>query len=91
MGHQLISQRYDNAFGLAFGWAELNSQYEEVADEFNATRELIVEANFKHRLNRWAEIQYYFHYLGKQEIEAEEQDPVILALRLYIDIKSVIQ
>lgn len=88
-GRGLLWSASKNEVGLAAGFAKVNSGYAQIAEEFNATFEGVIEANFKHRATNWLDIQYYLQYLGKREIGPLEQNPMIVALRLYFDIESI--
>lgn len=74
-----------NEIGLALGHAKLNDDFVSVRNEFNLTSETVIELNYKQELLGWLSIQPYFQWIGMNEITNTQKNPVIIALRAYIE------
>ena len=74
-----------NEIGLALGHAKLNDDFISVRNEYNLTSETVVELNYKQEVKDWLSIQPYFQWIGMNEINNPQRNPIILALRAYIE------
>ncbi len=74
-----------NELGLALGYAKLNNEFTSVANEYNLNSETIIEVNYKREISNWLSIQPYFHWINMNEITEPQRNPVIFALRAYIE------
>jgi len=84
----MLNLKAENEMGLAVGFVRVNNQYEEVEEQYAAAYEGVVEAQFKHRVLPWLDLQYYFQYLGKRETRVKERNPLVAAIRLYINTEK---
>lgn len=74
-----------NEIGLALGHAKLNDDFTSVRNEFNLTSETVIELNYKQELSSWISLQPYFQWIGMNEISNAQKNPIIFALRAYIE------
>lgn len=74
-----------NEIGLALGHAKLNDDFVSVRNEFNLTSETVIELNYKQELSSWISLQPYFQWIGMNEITNAQKNPMIFALRAYIE------
>ncbi|MEC7756073.1 carbohydrate porin [Roseivirga sp. UBA1976] len=79
----LINSSRPNALGMAVAHAKVNTEYGNLAD--GLASETVLEINFKQEVDDWLSLQPYFHYIGMNEIRRPMKNPVVLALRAYIE------
>ncbi|MBO3700471.1 carbohydrate porin [Roseivirga sp. E12] len=74
-----------NEIGLALGHAVLNDQFASVRNEYNLKSESIIEFNYKQEISDWLSLQPYFQWIGMNQITNNQKNPIIVALRAYIE------
>lgn len=74
-----------NEIGFAIGHAALNNEFGSVRAEYNLKSETILELNYKQELSSLISLQPYLQWIGMDEIVKTQRNPLILALRAYIE------
>lgn len=86
-----INAEKDNELGFAFGYAKVNTQFEQVVQALNSEREYVLELNFQHDITEWMELQYYIQYINMGELNHFSNDPLIAAIRIQLETEQLIQ
>lgn len=87
MTNPLGSQPEDE-FGIALGYASLNTQFLSVIDAYNVHAEAAIEVSYKTKINDWLSLQPYVHYLGMDDLGQTERNPLIFALRAHVSFEN---
>lgn len=74
-----------NEIGLALGHARLNDEFISVRNEYDLSSETVIEFNYKKEVSGWLSLQPYFQWIGMNQINNTQRNPIILALRAYIE------
>lgn len=80
-----VNTKKNNEIGLALGYAKLNHEFTSIANEYGIKSETVIELNYKQEFKDWLSIQPYFHWIGMNELGVDQRNPIVFALRAYIE------